>query len=91
MRKLSLNIDDLQVESFSPESALPGQRGTLQGYAATQGCGYSYGEECTHTDPYFCFGPSGGGSCVGASCDHWADTCGGDGCAFSDMTNCHRC
>lgn len=36
MRKISLDVNTLKVESFDPEAEAPKQRGTVEGYYLTQ-------------------------------------------------------
>lgn len=84
MKKLRLDLDEVEVESF-PTSALPGARaGTVAGRAADGEV--SNGGECTLE------GCSGGGDCswdMGCSVDNCSDACTGyPGC--SDDGNCSR-
>lgn len=60
MKKIVLNVEALEVESFAPETASKDTRGTVQGYATVLRC-----------DTYYC--SIGYNTCAQASC---ADTCG---------------
>jgi hypothetical protein len=66
MKKLSLNLDELHVESFDTSSGEPDGRGTIQGRVADtentpDTCEFSCGVTCGDTCPESC-----GGTC-------WAD------------------
>ena len=86
MKKLRLDLEEVEVESF-PTSTLPGARtGTVAGRAAAE---VSHGgglDECT------VMGCSGGGDCswnMGCSVDHCSDACTGyPGCSADD--NCSQ-
>ncbi|HEX6040856.1 hypothetical protein [Longimicrobium sp.] len=92
MKKLSLKMDDLRVESFRTTPVLK-ERATVR---ANSGCEYTDIDNCTEywstcpsgpqdTD-YFCPG-SGDVSC---NCSNEPETCAWP-CRVSDMTDCHRC
>jgi hypothetical protein len=55
MRKLSLKVDELQVESFRTDS-IPGGRGTVEGHYGT------YNPK--KSDGYSCDGTTGCGTCA---------------------------
>lgn len=64
MRKISLNVDDLAVESFSTDKGEGGAAGTVRGHAATSfadGCNFSRGtcfQSCAMTNGYqYCILP----------------------------------
>lgn len=90
MRKLTLNVDELEVQSFRTTPGTGAERGTVR---ANSGCCYS-GTDCTEywstCDPgdtdYFCPG-TGMQSC---GCSMLPETCAAP-CAVSEMTDCHRC
>jgi hypothetical protein len=97
MRKLSLSLEDLQVESFGTTPP-PETRGTVHG---NSGCCYS-GDDCTeywstcNSGPadtqYYC-PVTGMDSCGETACSCSADfaTCAQMGCPLSYHTDCHRC
>lgn len=70
MKSLKLELDDLQIESFSTNSE-PEERGTVAGMSGDAVCVSGYitcpgwtcvGVECTNSgDPYKTFGCPGGG------------------------------
>lgn len=92
MKSLRLDLDDLHVETFSPEPADAADRGTIFGYDSLNP-DYCATGKYAGCDP----GDTGGGgisgnSCDGPSCDYMVQTCAGAGtCPFSWITNCHRC
>lgn len=53
MKKLTLDVDALRVESFAPAAAAPADAGTVRGFAMT---GYTV-----------CSCPSGCGGCTGGT------------------------
>jgi hypothetical protein len=54
MKKIVLNVEALEVESFAPETAAKGGRGTVQGHATLR------------CDTYYC--SIGYNTCAQASC-----------------------
>lgn len=90
MKKLKLDLDDLQVESFhtTPGSArLDG--GTVQGYTGEQCIPTVEGPTCSTCQGWTC-DPSCNGTCGGASCDPTScSTCGGATC--DSTCNCATC
>jgi hypothetical protein len=76
MRKLSLDLDAIQVESFSTQSAAAA-RGTVD---ARQGretwtCPVPTQDTCAGTCEYSCNGTCGGGGTTGSTCVSCAQTC----------------
>lgn len=64
MRKISLNIDDLAVESFNTARGEAAEPGTVRGHLATtlaDGCNFSRGtcfQSCAMTNGYqYCIDP----------------------------------
>lgn len=95
MKKLSLSLDDLQIESFGT-TPVPEARGTVRG---NSGCCYSdvnctdYFSTCDQQDTqYYC--PITGMNSCGATaclCSDVYETCAQMGCPLSYQTDCHRC
>ncbi len=81
MKKLTLNVDDLRVESFSSVPAKLSSEGTVQGHATTRYKDYCTAENSAwicDTEEYSCI------SCQG-TCDVFANTpCNGS----CDYTPC---
>lgn len=97
MRKLTLHLENLQVESFHTHSAMEGPRGTVQANLLsrpctggntcvvacyTETCGPSCPGSCGFTCPDTC-----GISCVG-TCETCEFSCGGGGACQSDHNFC---
>lgn len=85
MRKLSLRLDDLAVETFEATLAPPAQRGTVRGQTGQLSCGPCtgyYGDPAStcwntcarYTDP--CYNTCGGQASCAGTCDV---TCGCSG------------
>lgn len=51
MKKLRLDLDGLQVETFAPEAAPPGERGTVRGNAVVGPVGGTL--DCVATQPNY--------------------------------------
>lgn len=58
MKKLSLQIDALRVESFEVDPAVAVVRGTVQGAGSTDGGG------CPKSYPFYCFPQPLSGGCA---------------------------
>lgn len=76
MKKLSLKLEDLQVDTFGTTPDADGRRGTVRANADT---GYY---DCPFTNNVSC------GETCGCSGD---ETCPEAGCPLSYWTDCHRC
>jgi hypothetical protein len=67
MKKLTLNVDHLRVESFEPVAGRAEKRGTVRGmdqeYTAEETCRYTCDASCRT-----CYDPSCAGTCRGATC-----------------------
>jgi hypothetical protein len=69
MKKLKLNLDRLQVESFAPAAEPAAPRGTVRGmepWSEEDTCRYTCGYSCRT-----CYDPSCGNTCRGGTCDYW--------------------
>lgn len=75
MRKLTLSLETLQVESFQADPAVPA-RGTVLGQSVTQYADESCFQSCNGgcTDWGSCYGGCGSGATCGATC--YYNTCG---------------
>jgi hypothetical protein len=90
MKKLRLNLDALEVQTFRTTPGSDATRGTVR---ANSGCCYS-GDDCTG---YWSTCDGGGGTafCPGTGmqscgCSNQPETCAAP-CYVSEMTDCHRC
>ena len=89
MKKISLNVEDLGVQSFeTTPRALDAQRGTVRGRAATweiaESCHATYCGDCEATNPDVDCGSDQSGNCDSvniANCASafYTDCCGGSG------------
>ena len=86
MRKLSLKLDELAVESFQTDG-MQEQRGTVAGYVVSMdgGCVTDEGQSCGGSCPYE--GTCGEWSC-GGNCGSYYGTCGGS-CAVTCGDTCY--
>lgn len=68
MRKLVLNLDMLEVESFQTEKSAEDDRGTVHGHVPTQFCPSA---RCSGEDEVTCHQSCGEGTCGDCSSDCW--------------------
>ncbi len=59
MRKLSLDLDDLLIQSFEPRSSAGGRERTVFAHDAESGHGDSCPGTCNQTCPETCYRPTG--------------------------------
>jgi hypothetical protein len=81
MKKLTLSLEHLTVESFDTAPTGVDARGTVQAHGDT----IAPAGDTMAADAF-----TGTNSCEGPSCDHVVDTCFSP-CPMSWITNCHRC
>ncbi|HEX2205452.1 MAG TPA: hypothetical protein VHG91_19230 [Longimicrobium sp.] len=74
MRKLKLDVEDLEVSSFSTEKKKPAE-GTVHAHSGFSAC---YGDSCGNCTSYYC-GTDGPDSCS-FSCIWTCDSCNPYGC-----------
>ena len=61
MKKLALDLEKLEVESFDTESDGADRRGTVRGHLATDSC--TQGLDCIFTDWESCYGGCSDSGC----------------------------
>lgn len=93
MKKLTLSIDSLNVESFLTERA-PAGMGTVRGHDQTEytNCYVTVCVSCDQCDTVYDCPATGDETCgeTACTCSGMPETCGGSEC-FSYYTDCHRC
>ncbi|HEX6041904.1 hypothetical protein [Longimicrobium sp.] len=81
MKKLTLKLDELRVDSFDTESVAPTTRGTVEGRDSLNGtCGascYTCQVSCNNMSCFTCNGTCEMSVCYGGSCWGTCNTCQG--------------
>jgi hypothetical protein len=90
MKKLTLALDELKVQSFGTTPELGNARGTVHG---ASGCRYTDGDCSAFWST--CDADGGSAFCpvtgmMSCGCSNEPETCAAP-CKVSDMTDCHRC
>lgn len=93
MKKLSLHMDDLAVESFTTTS-VAGTQGTVRGFGDSTGCSYGGADytACARTCQFEC-GESGEctPTCPGGTTGSGSDPSGGAICTMEDRSCVYQC
>jgi hypothetical protein len=84
MKKLSLKLDDLQVETFTT-SGQPGERGTVQGHYGTNHTNQSCDGTCFNWTCIYYY------TCEDTGCNHTCNVCTTMNTDAGPGGECHWC